>query len=342
MRLGIRCDVGQSVGVGHLMRCIALAEEFTRHGWTVEIAAEMSEVSLASRRIADAGLDTVAVPMTVADHLKWVAASALDAVLLDSYRLEPGVSRELMRHVPVLALIDGSARGQTASLYVDQNFGAQDLPWPPKSPPNSQAAPRLAGSDFAILGSSILTFRPKEPERQSNPARLLVALGGTDAAGLTGLVVSAVEAAGLPVDVTVISGEQGSTRLPEDSGFRVAFQNPTTDFPKLLSQASAVVFAAGSSLWEAACLGKPIAALAVAQNQSSTYGGLVTAGLIHGLGDVTLQPVTAAELGGRIRNFLADYQLRQALSQRGFDTIDGLGRSRIFKEFETLYNSGAR
>ena len=144
-RLGVRCDVGQSIGVGHVMRCASLAEEFRRRGWEVRFAADTHSVSLAAARLADAGFGLDVVPRSVEEHLGWVACSKIDAVVLDSYTLEPAVSRAIISKVPLLTLIDGQTRGQSGSLFLDQNYGAEKLPWPEASVGGVAAPPRLAG-----------------------------------------------------------------------------------------------------------------------------------------------------------------------------------------------------
>lgn len=337
MRLGIRCDVGQGVGVGHLMRSLALSEAFQRANWSVEVAADTTTVPLARQRLEAANVASVGIPRSSADHGRWIADSALDAVILDSYLLAPEASRAMLEIAPVLTFIDGSTRGQSASMYLDQNFGSESSAWPPAGEAFAAKTPRLAGPRFTILSDELLALRPDAPETQSNSPRLLVALGGTDALGLTPLLVQAIALANVQVDVTVIS-TAGARSFPrfETVDARFEYREPTNDFPDLLAHASAVIFAAGSSLWEAASLGKPVAALAVAPNQSETYRRLAGEEMIYGLGDTTAMTLDPHDLSNSIRSFLSDVGLRTRLAESSFSLIDGRGKSRVYAAFSTL------
>ena len=54
-RVGIRCDARAAIGVGHLVRCIALAEELVGRGHEV-VFFGVVDVPWASRQLADRGL----------------------------------------------------------------------------------------------------------------------------------------------------------------------------------------------------------------------------------------------------------------------------------------------
>ena len=60
-----------------------------------------------------------------------------------------------------------------------------------------------------------------------------------------------------------------------------------------LLRADLVVTAAGSTLWEAFCLGRPVAAVQVAANQAQVYARLVADGTVIGLGSA---PMTADDV----------------------------------------------
>lgn len=340
-RLGVRCDIGQQAGVGHLMRCLALAEEFRGNGWEVEVAADVDGFSFARHRLEAAGVPHVVSPRTPTDHASWVSASALDAVLLDTYVLGPEVSRALVDAAPTLAIIDGSTRGQLASMYLDQNFGSEHSMWPPRNEMFASQFPRLAGSAYTVISDDFMALRPPKPPHQDHRADVLVALGGTDPFGYTPLVVEAIIAAQVPAAVTVISTAISDVGLRKGSAdVDVKVQAPTQDFPKMVATSSAVLFAAGSSMWEAATLGKPIAAMAVAENQSTTYGALVRNDVIHGLGNFAERKPCLNDLEEPIGVFLRDVELRTRLAKAGFGLIDGQGRSRVYGAFVGLLESG--
>ncbi len=335
MRLGILCDVGPRLGVGHLMRCAALAEEFSRNGWDIEVAADVESVPLANERVLSAGISKAQVPTTTAEHLNWMAESKINAVLMDSYLLDSEVSTAISETVPLLTLIDGSTRGQNACMYVDQNYGAEKHPLPQQIAGSATGVPRLAGSNYAIISDAIGSMRPRTPSTQESRPNILVALGGTDAVGLTDLLVEAlsISDASVTANVVVTSDRIRSYEGRSSNGTQISFIPTSVDFARLMNEASGVIFAAGSSIWEAACLGKPIAAVAVSDNQSDAYRRACKAELVYGLGDFTVAPVSSSELAMKIHTFIEDSERRGRLAAAAFATVDGLGKSRIYGEF---------
>lgn len=335
-RVGFRCDASPETGVGHVMRSAALAEEFAARGWEIDFATETAGVSLADARLVALGCGRVAAPTTADQHIAWLRSSGLDAVVIDSYALAPDVSSSMVAEVPVLAFADGEPRGQTASLFVDQNFGADLGSWPTDGRQDPFGVPVLAGSRYAVIADGIRRLRPQAPTTARDAPTVVVALGGTDAHGLTGEMVRAIA----ETDADFRAMVMAPTRLPGTSNWvpvvddpRIAYMRPSPAFPEMLSRADAVVGASGSSLWEFCCLGLPIASVAVSDNQVSTHRALVSSGVIHGLGDASRGGVGRPELVERLREFLGDPLLRDRLARKSFSLIDGAGKARIVDAF---------
>lgn len=335
-RVGFRCDASPEMGVGHVMRSAALAEEFAARGWEVEFATDTGGVALADARLVALGCGRASVPTTVGQHIAWRRSSRLDAIVVDSYTLAPGVSRSLVAEVPVLAFADGEPRGQTASLFVDQNFGADLGSWPRDGRRDPVGVSVLAGSRYAVIADGIRRLRPQAPATARDAPTVVVALGGTDAHGLTGeMVRSIAETEGdFRAMVMVPTRSPGTSNwVPASDDPRITFFEPSPNFPEILSRADAAVGASGSSLWEFCCLGLPIASVAVSDNQASTHRGLVSSGVIHGLGDASRGGVRHAELVARLREFLGDPSLRARLARKSFSLIDGAGKARVVDAF---------
>ena len=158
-----------------------------------------------------------------------------------------------------------------------------------------------------------------------------MALGGTDAAGLTERVVEAIEVASVPLLATVISNDAVRLRArhPSTELATLEYIEPTTKLPRVLSKCTAVIGAAGSSLWESACLGVPTAALCVARNQRTAYKQLVEDGQIVGLGDITDPTSGSLEFNEGIASFLWNATLRGELAKRAYALVDGKGKERV-------------
>jgi spore coat polysaccharide biosynthesis predicted glycosyltransferase SpsG len=260
MRVAFRCDAGPAIGVGHLMRCVALAEELTGRGVDVIFDSDLGGLPWAESQLTRRGLARG-------------AAEDADVVVLDSYTLPPDTAvRHRKAGRPVLAIVDGGdTRGQDADLYLDQNLGARahDPRW-------------LAGERYALLRDDVLRLRWTPPRREL--PHVLCFFGGTDTKGLAPRMAEILS--GLPVTATVVGAGRATGR--------VAVIPPTDRLPELMAEADLVITAAGSAIWELLYLGVPTALTWVAGNQLTGYRELVGRGLGHGLGEDLAQTVPLA------------------------------------------------
>ena len=85
----------------------------------------MHGVGWAAAQLAARGIPVHPGPDTPAGLVEAAHRHALDALVLDSYELDPaGAGALRAAGVVTLAIVDGDTRGQDADLYLDQNFGA--------------------------------------------------------------------------------------------------------------------------------------------------------------------------------------------------------------------------
>lgn len=328
MRVAFCCDAGPAIGVGHVMRCLALAEELSARGSTPVFVADLAGVPWARAQVERRGF--AAVP-PAARYVDGVLATAPSAVVLDSYLLPAEISRDL-RHagLPVLAIVDGDPRGQLADVYVDQNLGAED-----DDPALPDGAIRLAGLRFAMLRSEVIDARQASPDvsgRAGTP-RVLAFFGGTDAFGAAPVLVRALAASGCPFDATVVAARDDLVarvrEVPLAEGQRVDVIAPTDRIASLVVGTDLVLAASGTSIWELLCLGAAAALVRVADNQVVGYDRTVATGAVAGLGalaDVDADPSAAART---LAVLLTDRDGRAALRRKGRDLVDGRGRRRV-------------
>ncbi|MEV1075892.1 PseG/SpsG family protein [Micromonospora parva] len=334
VRVGLRCDAGPRRGVGHLVRCLALAEEFLARGADVTVFGTVERLDWAIAELAARGIPLLPGPDSAADLVEAARRHELDVLVLDSYDLDPaGAGALRAAGVYTVAIIDGDSRGQVADLYLDQNFGAE-LP--------GLAGRLLAGSGYALLRDSVINARPPvaPPATAVSRPRVLAFFGGTDAVGAAPVLTRVLVAAGHPMDLTVIVGRPEIEAEIEDvtpgRGQIIRPVPPTTSLPALITEADLVVSAAGTSTWELCCLGAPSALVCVVDNQRESYTRVVRHGLAAGLGE--LPELTAGGVAGRaarataartLHGLLSTPQRRATLAARAWSTVDGQGRARV-------------
>ena len=315
----LRCDVGPRTGVGHLMRCLALAEELRDRG---EDRVELVREQLCSRDIP-----WVAPPVSPDDHRGLVARLGASLVVVDSYELPGPVYAALHdTGVPVLAIVDGPPGDRVADVYVNANLGAEGTP--------RGLAPGttyLGGLDYALMRREVRAAR-RDTHREPDPLRprALAFFGGTDPFGAAPVVTRAMVETRLPFEATVVAGSPALAgavgAVAVRPGQRVTAVPPTPRLVDLVGGADVVLSAAGTSTWELMCLGVATGLVCVVDNQRPGYAAVTGHGSVLGLGE--LDDLRDGPSPGLAR-LLSDPDLRQDLRRRARRLVDGHGVERV-------------
>ncbi|HET6152209.1 MAG TPA: spore coat protein [Marmoricola sp.] len=326
------CDVGPAYGVGHLMRCLALAEELVATGTPVIVAADVASVPFARAQVGARGLQHLPAPHGTEEHLRLLAEVGAAGAIIDSYFLPPALYEAVRAAYPTLAFVDGNPAGKAADVLLDQNIGAESDPWP-----IAAGTTRLAGLEFALMRTEILARRPSRPRiEESDPPQVFAFFGGTDAYGAGPVLTRALIATGAPFALRVVAPQPWDVapRPGPDQSLEVIA--PTDRLAEEVLSADLVISAAGTSSWELLCLGAACAFVYVADNQATSYERVLAAGLGLGLGrleDLVTDPGPATAV---LTRALADAGLRAGLRAGGWERVDGGGRSRVAEAFAAI------
>lgn len=313
------CDAGRVLGIGHLMRCVALAEEVAGRGVPVLFVAELDDLPWAREQLAARGFEWVSPG---ADVTGTVLRRAPRAVVLDSYRWPAAVSVRLRAAgIPVLAIVDGDARGAQADVYVDQNLGADS---DPALPPGT-----LAGLRYALHRRDVRANRPTAPRVEHHDVPSVLAFfGGTDPYEAAPVLAAALQQTGVPCRPTVVAATPrlaAAVRAVSDA----AVIGPTNELPRLVAAADLVVAASGTSAWELACLGAAAGLVCVVDNQEIGYTRAVATGAVAGLGRLTELRDDPTAAIATLRRLLTDAPERNRLRTAAWHLVDGAGVTRV-------------
>ena len=84
-------------------------------------------------------------------------------------------------------------------------------------------------------------------------------------------------------------------------------------------------------------MGLPTAALVLAENQQGIAAGLGEAGVVLNLGWYTEAAI--GQIADTLKGLFEDHGLRQQMSQRGRELVDGLGTERVVESLRTRLHS---
>lgn len=325
--VAFRCNTGVSVGIGHLMRCRAMAAHLSGLGWGSVIMGPPPSL----REAEDSAL-----------FLDWIAGGeALDRqadarafagfcvkhgashAVIDDYRGVPEYQRILKdAGLRWLQQFDASAPFE---FYADVlvNSGAHAKP--------QLYAPYIRNPDCqGLFGPRYAVVRPEFLRRtalaRADVARVLVAFGGGDDRGAIGKTVQALQASA--VQCVVISGKAN----PANDTLRaqlggVEFHVAPDDIARLMAGCDLAVIAGGTMSYEAAAMGLPFATMALAPNQRGPCEGWRdTIGAPY-LGEIAV--LSADDIAAQVLPLIADATTRAQLAARGRDAVDGKGVARL-------------
>lgn len=343
--VALRCDATVAGGVGHLVRQLALAEELLSRGHAVRLFGRV-DVPWVAEQARRAGVGLEAADPDPAGFAAQVRAAGAAACVIDGYLFGRGLGSALRAAgVAVMAFCDGEfGLDQEADVYVDQNLGA--------AAPVSGIPPTavfLAGLDYVLLRDAVTDRRdsggataPETPQGAARPPRVLAVFGGTDPYGSAEVVVPLILAAGLPVEVVAVAARPDTAdalrALPLGPGQRLQVRPPVDDLPGLALTCAAAVSAAGTSTWEFLCLGVPTGLVCVVDNQRVGYQAATRSAClpVGRLKELRGDEAARAASVGVLRRLVGDPALRQDLTRRGRDLVDGRGAERVADALERL------
>jgi spore coat polysaccharide biosynthesis predicted glycosyltransferase SpsG/RimJ/RimL family protein N-acetyltransferase len=316
MRVALRSDASAGSGVGHLVRSLALAEAAVARGWE-PVLLGAADAPLAQRLTAAAAVPVLPAP---ADPRGWpAAAGGVDVLHVDHYDV-PGDLRA--EGLLVSSIEDGAFGRRPADVVVDSTLGAEVA-----GRPDDGSGAVLLGVRYAPLRAAVRAARSAARGGAVAAGDVLVVMGGTDAFGVGAAAARLAVLAGAGRVRVVAPGAAADAVRAAAPGAEVL--GPQDDLPGLAATAGVVLSAAGTSVWELACVGVPTALVAVTENQRTGYARAVAAGIAAGLG--SLEDVRAADPSAvaALRILLEDDARRAALRAAGRSLVDGLGADRV-------------
>jgi len=277
----LRADASDLIGVGHVMRSLALGEALLDAGFdvvlaSVDLPAGMREEA---RKCGITVVDLQCEPFGSDDAIATLALNGA-VLVIDGYKFEREFFEILENRATNFAVIDDNVetKALSPSVVINQN---------PHATPEMYA--HLSGSPKLLLGLQYALLRREVREVAKLSVvpvakKVFVAMGGSDFLKLTSPIVD--ELKDLDIEICVAIGPTNSQRQQIEETVmsiprsRVIFQ---ADYILELASSSLAILAAGSSLWEAAALGVPSIGLIVADNQINAAQAFLNNGLLDAI-----------------------------------------------------------
>ena len=313
MKVAFRVDASLTIGTGHVMRCLALAQRLKQYGVDCFFLSRDHDGHL-HNKVASCGFPLLSLgaadssPIWANDsgYVRWLGVDPLrdaadtqvrleglsvDWLVVDHYGLdahwEHAVRSTCTR---IMAIDDLANRDHAVDVLLDQNLGKTLAHYEARVPASCKL---LLGPDYALLRTEFALFRTESLSRRRHGQlrKVLVSMGGVDLQNATGSVLEALSAwaPSTDLEVTVVMGpsapwcdkvRQQARTLPFPTEVLVNVQR----MGGLMCETDLVIGAAGSSSWERCFLGVPTLLFVLADNQRDIADALSQTGAAHLLG----------------------------------------------------------
>ncbi|MDZ4288550.1 MAG: UDP-2,4-diacetamido-2,4,6-trideoxy-beta-L-altropyranose hydrolase, partial [Prosthecobacter sp.] len=261
--LCIRADAHASIGIGHVMRCLALAQAWQDAGGKAVFFCRPLPPAL-SRRLHDEGFDCHEIQHeagTPGDILETTSACLQHSaawLCVDGYQFSPHYRSQLKAAGAKLLVLDDLADSDLsqADAILNQNSYAVAQMYAAHAP----NAHLLLGARYVLLRREFLRWRDALRLVPAYAKEVLITLGGSDPTNVTQTVMTllgGLRSSRLHLKIILGSANPHAepllARLPmlrevHDADILV---NPP-NLPELVSLADVAITAAGSSAWELA------------------------------------------------------------------------------------------
>lgn len=332
-----RVDSSRSLGAGHLMRCLTLAEAMKNRGARSHFVYQTLPDHL-GRLIKERGYSCTEISGRHFDldrdaqlTLDSIHSTGADWVIIDHYLIDARWESCIKRAVERVIVIDDLAnRHHQCDFLIDQNpiqFGKR---YDELVAANTV---QLLGTEYALIRPEFLELRSESLQRRANGSlkNLTISMGGIDDQNINLKVLEMLQATHHATDlqINLVLGFYSPwlgeiEKFLAQSSLHVALYPHVHDMASLLMRSDLALGAAGGSAWERCCLGVPSIIMAIAENQKPGAIALGTSGAATHISSILEFPAALSE-------FLQDTSGHKLIkmSTAAAQLIDGHGARRI-------------
>lgn len=335
--IAIRVDINDQIGMGHMMRCFAIAAAVQKAGDEVlficadEVGKKFAERNKFSALSLGTRWDDLDTEQTKILHV--IHDQNPKILLVDSYYANASYFDNLCGHVHTAYLDDGLyAVNYPVNILINYNIYFDELDYETRY---------IDSGTKLVLGP---TFAPLRSEFQNLPhfvvndemKNVLISTGGTDIANLSVGFIQNIAACAKYDSITfhLIAGEMNSNMsellLLEKRFENVRIHTAVKNMCALISTCDAAVSAGGTTLYELCACGIPTITYVLADNQLRAMDGFANRGLMLGAGDCRIERNEFyTKVCHQLDKLIVDKGLRCELSLNMQRKVDGNGTKQI-------------
>ena len=326
----IRADANETIGTGHVMRCLSIAKAFRTHGAEVLFitADHKSDQLISNAGFSSACLDGnwSDLPEELPKLTGILEELRPELLLVDSYYVTDEYLKKLRRHAPVAYIDDVNKQTWDVDWLVNYNIYAESYDY------GGYAGTRtglLLSPRFAPLREE---FRdPGTHAINSTVSNVLVSAGGSDPERITERMISEIcpEWPDIRFHFVVGGLNPRISKIRALESGNVVLHIDEKHMSSLMKAADVAISAAGSTLYELCACGTPTITYTLADNQLDAAKAFERQGIMVYAGDCRENDRFINDLEESFRDLINDVSRRTSCSEKMQALVDGSGAERI-------------
>lgn len=314
MKIAIRAEGGNNIGMGHIMRTLVLAGKLCLKNEVLYLCKNSIENKGGVLKIQKNGFKVVAFKDSVLEVLPSLNA---DMLITDSYDVNEKYFIDAKKYVKHTVYIDDiNSFDYPVDLVVNQNINAEDLIYKQKY--------KLLGLKYLMLRDEFGNLPQKYISKHVK--NIMITMGGSDPIEFTKVIVNWTK--NLNFNFHVIIGPS----FKDIEYFKNINLNNVTfyfnaNMADVMEKCDLAVSASGSSIYEFLAAGVPCLSVVIADNQLGISKKLSEMNMVESLG--WYSSLNESEFKNKLIALCNNYDLRKQRSIEGQKLIDGCGARRI-------------
>jgi UDP-2,4-diacetamido-2,4,6-trideoxy-beta-L-altropyranose hydrolase len=314
---------GPGIGLGHLRRCLTLAEALAEQGAGVAFILGVDTAGAAMVRAR--GFRAEPCGHGPGPVLEMLRPMSPDVVVADSYELTAADLLAYRQTAPVAVLDDVGDRALPVDLLWNGGIHARSLDYATRT---GGRARLLLGTEYALLAREYRRL----PDRVigSTAEKVLITVGGADPSGSLTRLLQATSRALPAATLDVVLGPYvpRPARPLSVGPDRVRFHEALPSLLAVMQAADLAVSAGGQTIYELAATATPTVAVWLAENQRAQVEEFARRGTLWAAGGVGGPEPIEERVTELVMRLAADVDARRAMSAAGRGCLDGHGASR--------------
>lgn len=349
MKVVIRADLNKTVAMGHVMRCLSIADALKKQGAEVIFvnASEDPSELISSRGFGNIVLGTdfdktiaeIDAFKSILDNLK------PDMVIYDGYYFSSDYFEQLQGYGKSVYVDDYGLNAYPVDFLINYNIYGDSTDYEGLYRKANVRCPKLLlGTSYAPLRQEFIEAEPISV-KEGKTIEILLSTGGADLCGVAKEVLKKfLENLIENTRLNVLAGPFSKDReyllkCAEDYPDIISEYEKITDMPAFLSKFDLALSAAGSTSYELCRMGIPTCLFCSADNQSRINETFKRKGICESAGNAEAdKDGTITRLLQFAEEYAKNTEKRSEMSRKMKSSVDGRGAERIAGELIKFCN----